>query len=82
MYKFGPCSSKLLNLQRRGGHKHKVWNYGQFQPPRGGSFLGTARASYLLLLCKSNKFNVSFKFTQFTKKRRSRSYPDPKKEGP
>ena len=29
-------------------------NYGQFQPPRGRSFLGTARASYLLLLFKTN----------------------------
>ena len=38
---------------------------------RDALFWGTARASYLLLFCKSNQFNLSFKVTQFSKKRRS-----------
>ena len=59
-----------------------VGNYGQFQPPRGGFFLGTARASYLLLLFKLNNFKVSFKITLFTKKRWSHACADPKKGPP
>ena len=44
--------------------------------------MGTARASCLLLVCKSKKFDVSFKFTQFSKKRRLDAYPVPKKGVP
>ena len=44
--------------------------------------MGTARASCLLLVCKSKKLNVSFKFTQFSKKRRSHAYGDPKQRVP
>ena len=66
-----PVSSLFSKLFNLGFVLKKVWNYGQFQPPRGRSFWGHRGASYLPLLFKSHQFNVSFKVTHISKKRRS-----------